>query len=179
MSVRTVTFIFLFLFFIHTTTANWLTFKTSFVLLAQTTKFYSFSSSVLFINFNVNCSEPCSVNLVNNTEISKIQNNQSYVSLYSELTRESYFSFSETKYLQKGISLVIKNTQPTDSMNTWVQYQEFVIPNSGLSTAEQVYVVLGVFSGMIVLGFIICVCGSLGCFLYIKLKPSQINKNDW
>jgi hypothetical protein len=179
MSTRKVIFIFLFLFFIHTTIANWSTFKTSFVLVAQNTKYYTFSNSVLFINFNVNCSEPCSVNLVNNTEIKKIQNNQSYVSIYSELTKESYFSFSETKYLQNGISLVIKNTQPTDSMNTWVQYQEFIIPSSGLTAAEQVYVVMGVFSGMIILGFIFCVCGSVGCFLYFKLKPSQINKNDW
>ena len=159
---------------------SWSTSSTSFVLKAQVTKVFSFSTLSTIVRFNVNCSDPCSVNLVNNTEITKIQNDQPYVSIYSQLTKASTFTTTETNYIQNGVSLVIKNKQPVDPMNTWVIYEEFKYTQErGLSTAEQVYIAMGVIAAMTICGFIVCLLGSIGCFLYVKFKPTQISKNDW
>eukprot|EP01080_Neovahlkampfia_damariscottae_P003098 gene3098-5268_t len=108
----------IFFVFVQLTSASWQTTKTDFVLNAQVTKVFPYSTAAVIVRFFVNCSDPCSVNLVNNTEVNKIKNDEPYVSIYSQLTTSA--SYTDTSFIKNGLSLVIKNKQATDPMNTWV-----------------------------------------------------------
>ena len=108
---------------------------------------FSFNSDSTQINYAVNCSSPCKIELVGTSDVTKVKNNLAgYISYFSTTTKQlKEINVNKTE-ISLGLSLTIKNTG-TSPFNVWVNWNFFSTTPNYITTDQIAYIVIGIVGG--------------------------------